>query len=191
MLALFTAAFNFVSARWGFKWAYRLFLVLPLLIVAALLALAVWAGWTLGRAPLQVELANLSAARAEAQTKEAKVLAAKLKAAQERSDQLTATLAQQESQITTLSREKDDAIRRATTGRTCLDVPALRVLSTSPGLSVAHLPEATGSTAAADGPIATDTDVGRWAIQAGAQYETCRHRLNALIDWEEETPHED
>lgn len=193
--------FNFIAARWGFKWAYRLCLALPMVIVAVLILLAVWAGWTVGRAPLQVELAHLRAthadlrkANAEAQTQAAQAHVAQLQAAQQRGDQLTTTLARQERQINQLSREKDDAIRRATTGRACLDEPALRVLNSAPGLSVAGLPQATGSAVAEGGPLATyasDLDVGRWAIQSGAQFETCRQRLSALIDWHQEPPHED
>lgn len=109
-------------------------------------------------------------------------------------------------------KERDDAINRATTGRACLGSSALRVLDGAPGLRVAARPDTTaspdathaalaadtgergrepegpadaGQTAAAglSGPVATDTGVARWMLAAGAQYEQCRARLDALIDY--------
>lgn len=31
--------------------------------------------------------------------------------------------------------------------------------------------------------VATDADIGTWAVVAGARFEACRARLDALIDW--------
>lgn len=109
--------------------------------------------------------------------------ALKLKAAVALGDALTTTLAVRQQTIDQLSKEKRNALQKVTTGRACLGGPALRLLNTAPGLTVADLPPATGSAAAEDGAAASDTNIATWATDVGAQYETCRNRLDALIDW--------
>lgn len=161
------------------------------LAMAALVsaALAGYVAWTLGRAPLAVELAEAREASARQQTAIAQAYAKALLSAQQRGDRLTTQLAQGQRQIDQLQKDRRDAIAHATTGRTCLDGAALRVLHGAPGLRVAGFPEAASGAAAADAGTAADTnhtsdaDIGRWAIDAGAQYEQCRQRLDALIDW--------
>lgn len=104
-----------------------------------------------------------------------------LQAAQVRGDLLSAGLLTQAGQIVQLKQESIDAIKQATSGRVCLDAAALRVLDAAPGIAV--MPAPASSAAAADGRFASDTDVGTWAAEAGALFETCRARLDALIDW--------
>jgi prophage endopeptidase len=148
--------------------------------------------WLLGRAPLQVQLSQLTASHAQERTAQATAAAQALTDAQTRGDLLTAGLLTQAAQINQLKSEKTRAITQATTGSTCLREPALRLLNSAPGLSVAGLPPATGGAAAARGApataggvgwVSTDTDVSSWAIDVGAAYATCRARLDALIDW--------
>lgn len=181
--------FNFASSRWGFDFAYRLMGFVPWTTLLLGLVMGASAAWMLGRAPLQVELAEIQRQHAEAIRVANEQAAVRLHRALERGDSLTHQLAQHQTQIQQLSREKEHAIREATTGRTCLDSNALRVLHGSPGLRVDRaelLPSAPSRAPATDGsiaPYASDRDVGRWAIAAGAHYETCRSRLQALIDW--------
>lgn len=112
-----------------------------------------------------------------------------LQAAQAKGDALSTELLLRTRQIDQLQQESHRAITQATTGRTCLDSAALRVLKRAPGITTVSAP--TSSTAAAGEPVATDADdsfatdtqVATWAIDAGAQFETCRARLDALIDW--------
>ncbi|QDL55332.1 hypothetical protein [Rhodoferax aquaticus] len=123
----------------------------------------------------------------ERQAKEA------LQAAQARGDALTTGLLTLQTQINQLTTEKQHAIKLATTGRVCLGADALRVLDKSPGITVSGPPQTPGSAAAAGEAIAahtdfashfaSDTDIGLWIIDAGASYEVCRARLDALIDW--------
>lgn len=115
---------------------------------------------------------------AERQAREA------LQAEQVRGDALSTGLLHQQTQIDQLKTEKHEALTLVTTGRPCLGSPALRVLNTAPGITVRSLPPATSSAIAADGPFATDTDIASWVIDAGAAFEVCRARLDALIDWE-------
>jgi hypothetical protein len=126
-----------------------------------------------------------------------------------RADVLTAQLAAAERDIHAALKERDDALQRATTGRPCLRADALRVLDGAPGLRVQPVPAAAAADArahaaaaadpgldrAAGAPAAepaaggldarleaTDTQAAGWMLAAGAQYETCRARLHALID---------
>jgi hypothetical protein len=61
-------------------------------------------------------------------------------------------------------------------------------LAPTGGIVATRWPTATAaddaSSAASSGDqYATDTQVGDWAIDAAAQYQVCRTRLDALIDW--------
>ncbi len=185
-----------VGAAWGFlSWG----LPLAALLVGA--AGGGWGAWQLGRAPLHTELAALRVAHAEAARLAALAGARRLQVAREHGDALATELATVLTTNDQLAQEKTHALQRAATGRTCLTGPALRVLNSAPGLRVAGLdglpaPEpaaaAAGAAAAADTHqpandpaerVATDADIGTWALGAGAQFEACRSRLDALIDW--------
>ena len=174
-------------------------LSLPKLILTGVVAFAAGSAvWTVARAPLLVELANLDRDCTRQQLRASEDAINRLQVANARGDELSQTLLQREDQIQQLSREKRDAIAKATTGRPCLGVPALRLLNGAPGLHVAGFTEAPGGAATARAAVAahpdeeslvsTDTDIVGWSIDAGAQYEVCRARLDALIDWHE--PHE-
>ena len=173
----------------------------PMLAALAFAAGVVLAGpltWYLGRMPLQVELASERAAEAAQKFRAAERTAQVLQAAAERGDALSTTLLNRQTQIDQLQRERRDAIQKVTTGRTCLDGAALRLLSGAPGLRIGGAATSPGSTAATGGAIATDanvgtgaqservstdTDVAGWALDAASRFETCRNRLDALIDW--------
>lgn len=144
-----------------------------------LAALAVWITHS-------VERTCLDAVVSQHQDEQIKTLDASVQAltqARERGDALTQALAESDRAIQKLTKEKRDALMQATRGSTCLDAAALRVLDQAPGISVAALPQATGGAVAADGAVATDTHVASWINEAGAQYEQCRARLDALIRW--------
>lgn len=182
--------FNHVAARWGFAAAYRVMAWAPLLALVAGLAAGAWLGWSQGRAPLQVQLAQLHQAHAETARLQALASARALQAAHLLGNQLTHRLAASERQRHQLTQEKTHAIQQVTTGRTCLDGAALSVLHGAPGLSVQHadqLPPAPSGPAAAHAPVATDTGVANWAIAVGSQYQTCADRIQALIDWDNNT----
>lgn len=169
--------FNAIAARWGAWAAYRIVMgLVPLLALLLGLVAGGWGGWTLGRARLQTEQARQAEQAAEQ-------AANALAAAQARGEALSQTLSEREDRIDQLTKEKRDAVTPVTTGRACLEPAALRVLDGAAGLQVARLPEAPGGLAATDAAIATDTDVARWALDAGARHEQCRDRLDALIAW--------
>lgn len=145
-------------------------------------------GWFVGRMPLQLKLAQQTQTYASEKQHAAEQAASILQAAQARGDALSAGLLNQQAQIDQLKKDKLHAVTQVTTGRACLRGDALRLLDGAPGLRVDGLPPATGGALAADGAIATDTDITGWAIDSGAQYEVCRTRLNALIDWHAPDP---
>jgi prophage endopeptidase len=176
--------FNLIGARWGVAAAWRTLVAgFPLAALLLGAAAGAWGGWSMGRAPLQVALSELRTERATQAAADAQAALQRLQEAQARGDALTAALEATRTQNNRLSQEKTRAFQNQSTGRACLSLDALRVLNDAPGLSVAGLPAPTSSAAAASEPVATDTDLGTWAIAAGAQYQACSNQLSALIDW--------
>lgn len=159
-----------------------------LLLAGVALSTAFGLGWSTGRAPLKTRLAEQDSAHTREKLRTFEQAAQALQTAQDRGDALTNTLAQRQASINQLTREKRHAVSTVTTGRACLDGPALRLLDGAPGLRVAGLPPPTSGAAAEDAPIATDSDITSWSLDAGAQFETCRARLDALIDWHAAPP---
>lgn len=160
-----------------------------LLAVSFVLGTGVGAGvgGYLGRAPLLMQLAQERQVQAEHQRQQAEQQASVLLQAQRQGQALGQELAAQQRQLQQRKTESRYAVPQATTGRTCLDSAALRLLDSAPGLRIAagHLSPASSDAVATDGAIATDTDMAYWAIDSAAQYETCRSRLDALVHWHE------
>ena len=196
------ALFNWIGVRYGIRHAWT-----AIAIVAPILALVIGgiAGALVARHYTQTQLgaviAKLNQDKAEARTRALEAQAGRLKAAQERSDQLSGQLAVALLANAQLTTEKTDALKSATAGRACLSNRAVRVLNGSPGIRVAGLdgvpPARSGTDAAsastsadpdAAGLIVTDTGSATWAALAGQQYESCRLRLDRLIDWHEAQP---
>lgn len=163
---------------------WRSMLIILVLVVGGTIKLT----YDTARAPLLVKLSQQTSAYDKEKRELAEVNAARLKAANERGDTLSTQLLQAEAANTQLLKEKKNAINKVTTGRACLGEPALRMLDNAPGLSVADLPSTPGSTAATGGRVATDTDLAGWSLDAGAQYRTCKDRLDKLIDWHTTRP---
>lgn len=158
---------------------WRSWLIIFVLVVGGTIKLT----YDTARAPLLVKLSQQSSAYDKEKRELAEANAARLQALNERGDTLSAQLLQAQAANTKLLTEKRNAITKVTTGRACIDEPALRVLDNAPGLRVADLPPTTSSTAATGGRVATDTDLAGWSLEAGAQYRICKYRLDALIDW--------
>lgn len=179
---------------------------IPVLLAAA--AVGAMLGAAVGSAPLRLELSRTETQLATVERDHARQLAAAadaasvvMHAAQQRGNALSAGLLAAESEIQTMKEQRDEALVRATTGRRCLDAGALRVLDDArQPKTPAPVPVATGGAAApgattaaglspaGGGEWASDTDVARWANHAQLAYDTCRARLDALIDWHGEPP---
>lgn len=165
-------------------------------LIPYLLAFAIGAGtaYPLARAPLQGSIADLrtqNAALRETSAESARLAAlaasAKLSEAQASGERLSARLANALTKNDQLTEEKKHALKDATDGRACLSARALRVLNGATGITVASggagVPQATGQPAAAGEPVATDSNIGGWILDAGKRHEACREQLGALIDW--------
>lgn len=160
------------------------------------LATAFLAGAKLGYNAGQAELAKLKAAHEKAQADTIEKALFRLRAAQARGDFLEEQLAKSERARETQREEHAREIKRLTTGRPCLNAGTVRLLNQSgSGIQPVPVPAPAGGAPAADGAaapdpfepeeaeVATDTDVALWIDGAKGQYETCRSRLQALIDW--------
>ncbi|WP_199031706.1 hypothetical protein [Ralstonia sp. ASV6] len=157
--------------------------LIALAVAAACGALGAWA---FTRNHYTAEIADMKTTQATALATAEQTARERLEAEQKRGNVLSAKLATTEASLTKQTQELSNALSRLTTGRKCLDAPVVRVLNgTSSGAASDDMHAATGTPDAADGPAATDTDVAGWINHAKGQYETCRARLGALIDFEE------
>ncbi|MDR1889165.1 MAG: hypothetical protein LBQ81_07305 [Zoogloeaceae bacterium] len=77
-----------------------------------------------------------------------------------------------------LKQERDDALRKLTTGKPCLAAAAVRLLNSA--ADPARLSAAAAGTADADTAFASDTDLALWANNARLQHDACRGRIDAL-----------
>lgn len=156
----------------------------PMVLCGAALALGLSAGWVVGRLPLKETLADVRRTQAEADRARAAAGAAALSQAQARGDALTTALVSTQNELTKLKEDRHGALQKLTTGRACLNAATVRLLNgadTTAGPE--SVPQAPSGAAAAGDGFATDADVGQWAIDARAQHDDCRARLDALIDW--------
>ena len=153
------------------------------IITHGIVAVAAAAGaWVWQANSYEAKLADMRSSIAESGRLRALAAATALQAAQVRGDTLSRDLLAREALINRLSKEKRDALSRLTTGRPCLSADAVGVLKGTAGAG-AGMPQATGSLAATGATFATDADVGQWAAAAIAAHDTCRYRLDSLIDW--------
>jgi hypothetical protein len=152
--------------------------------IACLLSAAIAGGgaWAWQANSYGAKISDMRSSIAESDKLRALAAATALQAAQVRGETLTRDLLARQQQIERLAKEKRDALNRLTTGRPCLSADAVGVLNGPEGAS-AGVPAPTGGAAATGGGFATDSDVGGWAADARASHDTCRSRLNALIDW--------
>jgi len=146
-------------------------------------------GWVAEGWRMSTEIADIKKTHAEQQSAAMTQALRQLVAARAHGEQLAARVAEQENALNTLAQEKDDAVRRLTVGRRCLDSAAVRVLNAGrrPDPKPA-VPEAAGQPVPADAAFATDTDVGVWIGQCRRGYDTCRGRLQAIADFHEGLP---
>ena len=167
----------------------------PWLAVAFLVwtLLAAIAGWQTGREQEQdrctAAIATLKAYQATQERQAAQAALDRLQQAQARGDALQARLAAEETHRQTQAQEHAREIKRLTTGRPCLNAGTVRLLNEATirlSASPAGVSPPTGGTPAANAPAASDTDVAGWIDDAQRQYDACRGRLDALIDWHQE-----
>ena len=138
-----------------------------------------------GRAAGELLVARMERDTAQLAEGYAATAANRLIAAKLRGDILERRLAAGEAARSSQSTEHQREILRLTHGVPCLDSRTVRLLNASRGIEPVTYPGTTGRTDAADAAAATDTDVSIWIDAAVRQYDECRERLDALIDWNE------
>lgn len=161
------------------------------------LAWVVWGGAVLGGGILgstgtsiyyRAEIAHIEADAAKATQKSLLAYTQRSLEATAHANGLSARLAESEAALSARTLEVSREIPRVTTGRPCLGPAAVRLLNGTGAAPVAAVPAPAGPPAAEDGAAASDSDVAGWIAGAQGQYETCRARLGALIDFEEGLP---
>ena len=170
----------------------RLNALLAALALAAATALVAGSGgYALGhrlaKADGDAALAKVQRDNATLETKAAEAALARLQEAQARGDALEERLAVEEASRQSQALEHAREIKRLTTGRPCLNAGTVRLLN-EPALGVRApaLPAPASGAAAEGAPAASDTDVAGWIDGTRHQYDACRSRLDALIDWHQE-----
>ncbi|MDR2624948.1 MAG: hypothetical protein LBC37_01285 [Zoogloeaceae bacterium] len=157
-------------------------------------------GWISNGWRWEARYAALEKAQAEKETELVLAVSAAREsaiAAIERGEALAAEVNAGEAERIKLARERDDAIRKNTTGRACLDAGVVGLLNHGAAAAGSGLRPPSGDAPGATAGIATDTDVRHqesgirnqwatdtdvalWAGFARDQYETCRGRIDAL-----------
>lgn len=159
------------------------------LLIALFIGLGAGAGggWFVTDAVLTAEIEHIKASQLRKENAALETYKELYAGEVSRGDALSAQLAQTESQLTQRTLEVSRALSKVTTGRACLGDAAVRLLNRTPR-DDPIVPEAAGPSATESGAVATDTDVAGWIGNAQWQYETCRARLGALIDFETGRP---
>ena len=157
-------------------------------------ALILAAGLTLGGAFMHLwsasdmadanaALAGLKATHSDALAQVRAAALRRLQVAEAHADKLQLALDDTEQRLSVKQKEIQLEIARNTTGRACLDGRTVGLLNDAVAGRAATLPAPASEPTPQDAAVATDTDVATWANQAIEQYNTCRARLGALIDW--------
>lgn len=164
--------------------------LIRLIPILAALVFAGFAGHWVTKKHYQAEILQMQVQAANEQAEIAKDQADKLRAAQSLADVLSNSLANAEAQNNATTLEKTREIPRYATGATCFSADLTRLLNT-PNIDLAAENQTTSGTAAesataaaTEGEALTDTDLAEWIANTQGLYETCRHRLGALIDFE-------
>ena len=164
--------------------------VIDPLQVASLLLLAgfFFAGWFANGWRTNASIERLKLDHQTAITEADEASEARLTLAAQRNAEIATLLADAENRLITTEREKNDALKKLTTGRACLTAPAVRLLNgQSAGLQLkaAPLPTPQPQPVPETARFATDRDVGQWIAGCQRQYDTCRERLDAIREFYE------
>lgn len=152
-------------------------------IVAIIAVLLFGAGWSVNGWRHTGALERLKREHAQALADASTRALKNLIAERAHGDALARRVVLQNNQLTQINQEKDDALRRLTVGRRCLDRAAVRVLNAGPDTPQRPVHEAAGELDRTDAAFATDTDVGTWIATCQQRYDSCRSRLDAIADF--------
>ena len=162
--------------------------VLVLASICLSCVVGVVTGYTSAQKECKAQILRIERDAQKARASALEAINARLKTETERGEKLSQELLTAESRLTKTREELRNEITRSTRGRACLDARTVRLLNNAGNRHAGAddaLPKTAGAPDAAHGAAASDTDVAQWAADARAQYERCRARLDALIDYEE------
>ncbi|MCL2345152.1 MAG: hypothetical protein FWC58_04805 [Desulfobulbus sp.] len=159
--------------------------LLDVALVVALAGLLFAAGWTVNGWRKDLEIGRIQAEQQKQQGLALNDALFRLDAARKRGDALESRLAEAEAIRKTALEIHAREIKKLSTGRPCLDAGLVRLLNdpAAAGPAADPVPAPAGGAVAEDGAAASDTDVALWISGAKGQYDACRDRLDALIDW--------
>lgn len=132
------------------------------------------------------DLAGLKATYADEKQQASDAANQRIIKAAQRADALTVALENSEQHLTMLKEDKAREIKRLTSGTVCFDAPTVRLLnhqSTDTGSNAVHMSTPASKPFTESVAVATDTDVAEYINTVQNQYNVCRARLDALIDW--------
>lgn len=147
---------------------------LDALILVGLVTLSCGAGWAVNGWRLNAEIERIKGAHQADVARNALAATVRLDGAQRLNDKIETELNELRLLKAKQDQEKDDAIKRLTTGRRCLDAAVVSVLNGSATASAGAVPEAGSEPLPGTARFATDADVGIWARACRSAYESCR-----------------
>jgi hypothetical protein len=147
---------------------------LDALILAGLVTLSCGAGWAVNGWRLNAEIERIKGAHQAEIARNALAATVRLDDARKRNDVIETELNDLRLARAKQDQEKDDEIKRLTTGRRCLSAAAVGVLSRPAGAALGAVPPASSEPVPGTARFATDTDVGLWARTCRSAYESCR-----------------
>ncbi|MFC0349704.1 hypothetical protein [Undibacterium danionis] len=110
--------------------------------------------------------------------------------ANDKANLLAENLRSTQDELKEVKERKQHEIVKYATNRTCFNADLVRVLNsgTEAGGDSSGMSKAIPSVDATDEAVTTDTDVALWINNAKEQYEVCRARYHALIDFNPSKP---
>lgn len=157
------------------------------LLIIGIAVLCFAGGWTVQGWRMEGQIEGLKSERQAEISRARQEAISQYQALQQRSQKVAARVAAEEEANNSKTEEKAREIVRVTTGRPCLGGAVVRVLNQPIGLDTkAATASAPGST---DAAFASDTDVALWIGQCQRAYDTCRGRIDAIREIDEQTEH--
>jgi hypothetical protein len=162
-------------------------------IVAAAFGAA--AGYTWEHRARQAEVAQI---RADIASREAEAAEESRRRIEAASRAMDAALAEKDRRLLALdaiNRRLRHDLQSATTGRPCLSADARGLLQQFPAFRLGLSAPAGSALAATAAPAAysgqpagesSDADIAGWILDAAALYESCRARIDAIRQWDDE-----
>lgn len=155
-----------------------------------LVVVCTFTGWKLAENHYTAEIATIQKKYTEEKASAAKVASDKLRSAQSLADVLSQSLNDANQNTQQLTLEKKSEIHTYSSGAACFSADLTKLLNATTIADIdllrnnpsAPATEDAATQADSEQPL-TDEDIASWIVYAKGEYETCRGRLNTLIDF--------